>query len=298
MKYQCSEYWIKRTDNEKNIYLTKYECEKSEQGKNILLVHGLTFAQFVFDIKYKDYSFCEYFSEQGYCVWRLDVGGYGKSDKYENGWDVTTENVAKDIVCVAERICQYQNVSNIDVLGWSWGTMTTAMAARFRPELFRKMIWLGPCLGGMFEPVEVETPFLAIDENYVNRIWQQNPEFVENGINFNTVEVAVQNMWSVFAYTQKGGVLRPAGGAKEIMEAGDKWLIKAEEVSVPVLIVAGDHDFYTSLERCYQIAEQLPKGSRVCHLPGAGHAMGLEKEYYRPTREAVLSFLEEKDEQI
>lgn len=292
MKYNFSEMYIKRKDNGKELYLTKFESEISVAERNILMIHGLTYAQFVFDIKYKDYSLCEYFAQNGYTVWRLDIGGYGKSEKYENGWDVTTENAARDQICAIETICEKQHVEKIDLLGWSWGTMTTAKTAIWRPDRIRKLVWLGPCFGGVFEPEMIDKPFLSLNEEYVNRIWRKNPEN-EKLYDQSAVEPMLLNIWTLFAYRQKGEMVRPAGGAKEIMEAGKKWLIEPDKVKVPVLIVTGDIDFYVSVDRCYQAVAMLPEESEICHLRHAGHAMYLEKAFYKETRQAILNFLTE-----
>ena len=83
MRYECEQVELKRKDDGTDLYLTKFWCPASWQDKNILMVHGLTYTQHVFDIKYKDYSVCEYFAKNGYTVWRLDLSGYGKCGKYE-----------------------------------------------------------------------------------------------------------------------------------------------------------------------------------------------------------------------
>ena len=133
---------------------------------------------------------------------------------------------------------------------------------------------------------------MAIDDDYVNRIWRKNPECQEQ-YDQTAVEPMLLNLRSVLAYRQKGERLRPAGGAKEIMEAGDKWLIEPEKIKVPVLIVTGDIDFYVNTERCYEAVRKLPKGSAIGHLEHAGHAMYLEKNFYQKTRQAILNFLGE-----
>lgn len=69
MRYECEQVELKRKDDGKNLYLTKFWCPASWQDKNILMVHGLTYTQHVFDMKYKDYSVCEYFAKNGlYCM--------------------------------------------------------------------------------------------------------------------------------------------------------------------------------------------------------------------------------------
>lgn len=117
MRYECEQVELKRKDDGTDLYLTKFWCPASWQDKNILMVHGLTYTQHVFDIKYKDYSVCEYFAKNGYTVWRLDLSGYGKSGKYEDGWKVTTQHAAEDEIYALEKICELQGVEKLDLLG-------------------------------------------------------------------------------------------------------------------------------------------------------------------------------------
>lgn len=108
--------------------------------------------------------------------------------------------------------------------------MTTSEVASQRPDLLKKVVWLGPCFGGAFEATPV---------------------------------TELHGMWVDHTYAQDGGHGRPNGGAKEIMEIGDGWLIDTKAV-------------------------------KLLHLHGAGHAMYLEKDYYQTTREAILKFISEQ----
>ena len=56
------------------------ECMKQEGAspdKNILLIHGVTYSSHEFDINYQDYSLVRKLAREGYCVWRLDIAGFG-----------------------------------------------------------------------------------------------------------------------------------------------------------------------------------------------------------------------------
>lgn len=94
---------------------------------NILLVHGLTYTNHIFDLNYKDYSLVRFLVQRGYTVWRMDIGGYGFSEEYEDGFEVDTRNASIDIVTILEYIIARQNIQNIDLLGWSWGCMAAAV---------------------------------------------------------------------------------------------------------------------------------------------------------------------------
>ena len=291
MKYNCEVIDLARKDNGKKLYVTKFDCPASWGDNNVLLVHGLTYPQHVFDIKYKDYSVCEYFAKNGYTVWRVDLGGYGRSEEYENGFDVTTENAAKDILCAVEKICELQKVEKVPVVGWSWGTMTTAKAAELdKSTHISKIVWMGPFLGGAFPPAECKDPFTFLQYPYVVRVFQHLPGSDED-VDMDTVEPEIVGLWCDHVYKIDGKHGRPNGGNREILGCGDKWSVETKKIPCPVLIVTGDCDFYVNIDRVYQAAKELPEGSQLLHLHGAGHCMYLEKDYYKKARETILDFL-------
>lgn len=290
MRYNYEELELKRKDNGKELFFSKFDCPASYPDKNILLIHGLTYTNHVFDIEYKDYSLVRYLAKNGYTCWRIDIGGYGQSEKYEDGFEVDTENASKDILTALEKIRELQDVEKIDVLGWSWGTMTTSLAAAAKPEYFRKLIWVGPCFGGTLPSVEVTEPFTELEYKYVTRVFQHMPGS-EIDVDYDTVEPEVCGIWCDKVFKIDGQHGRPNGGNREIMAAGDNWLIDATKVNVPTSILTGNIDMYVDQERCKIACEQLPEGSELKVFRGAGHALYCETDYYVPFREAVLEFL-------
>lgn len=255
------------------------------------MVHGLTYTQHVFDMKYKDYSFCEFLAKNGWTVWSLDLGGYGRSEEYEDGFEVTTENAAKDILTAVEEICTLQSVDKIPVLGWSWGTMTTAKAAIIDNTHISRILWLGPFLGGVFPPAEVKEPFTYLNYSYIVRVFQHlGNDDME--VDFDTVEPEILGMWVDHVLKIDGMHGRPNGGNREILGMGDKWSVDIPAVPVPVCIVTGDNDFYVNIDRVYDAARRLPEGTELHHYHGAGHCMYLEKDYYKRCHNDVLQFIE------
>ncbi len=291
MKYERITIDLARKDNGKKLYFTKFNCPASWDSKNILMVHGLTYTQHVFDMKYKDYSFCEFLAKNGWTVWSLDLGGYGRSEEYEDGFEVTTENAAKDILTAVEEICTLQSVDKIPVLGWSWGTMTTAKAAIIDNTHISRILWLGPFLGGVFPPAEVKEPFTYLNYSYIVRVFQHlGNDDME--VDFDTVEPEVLGMWVDHVLKIDGMHGRPNGGNREILGMGDKWSVDIPAVPVPVCIVTGDNDFYVNIDRVYDAARRLPEGTELHHYHGAGHCMYLEKDYYKRCHNDVLQFIE------
>ncbi len=194
MKFIFEQVFAQRKDNGKKIFMNRCSCPASYGTKNLLCVHGLTSSNHVFDLDYKDYSVARYFARNGYTVWCMDYGGYGLSDKYENGFDVDTQNAAEDIIAAAEEICARQHVSALNLIGWSWGSMTSARASAARPELFHKMSWVGPCFGGTLPVTEVKDPFTTLSYPYCVRVFQRvNNSDTE--VDYTTVEHGLVSLW-------------------------------------------------------------------------------------------------------
>ena len=71
-------------------------------------------------------------------------------------------------------------------------------------------------------------------------------------------------------------------------------LIPTEEIKAPVLIIAGTNDPYVTPELCEEAYKTLPnKDSQLEIIPGAAHAMLMERPYYKLFREKVMGFLSE-----
>ena len=289
MRYKCTEIELHRNDNGKKIYFTKFFCPDSYEDRNILLVHGITSSQHIWDINYKDYSIVRFLAKNGYTVWRLDIGGYGKSDKYEDGFEVTTENAAIDVLTAMEKICELQGVNKVDVMAWSWGSMITGLAAELHPEYFRRLAWIGPCFGGTFPVTKIEQPFTSLTYPYVVLVFQHMPGS-EDEVDYDTIEPEVVGIWCDHVFHYDGGHGRPNGGFRQLMGGGESWLIHPDKIKVPVCIMTGDIDRNVKLERCLEAMKQLPEGSELNLIHGAGHAMFCEVDHYKPFHDKVLAF--------
>lgn len=305
MKYEIKQFPCVREDNGKNVFLTRCASNVSDPDKNILITHGLTVTQHIFDVNYQDYSFTRWFAGKGYTVWRMDVGGYGRSDSYENGFEVTTENAAKDIIRAMEVIKETQGeAAKINLLGWSWGTMTTSTAAHMRPDLVNKLGLMAPCTGGVMPVIEVPVDKGPFEYPVADRLFQHeksgfvelrsaqgDPSMSNEEIDYDITDPCVCAI--VLQYVFKYDCMeRPNGGAKHIYEAGEDYLLDGTKISCPTIVLRGSLDIYSKLERCYELMEQLPEGSEFHAFRGAGHTLYLEKDYYRPFREAIYNFLE------
>lgn len=300
MRYNIEVVPCKNEEAKKKLFLTKYTCVASDPTKNIVCIHGLTFSQHVFDIDYKDYSVARYWAKKGYTVWLLDAGGHGRSQRYKNGFDVTTASVAKDVTYAMKVMMETQGVDKVDLLGWSWGTMVMAQAAALCPEHTRKLVLVGPVTGGTMPAIPKECfpdDKLPIEYEFAGRLFRQanvksGEVSSDTNYDFDITEPEVINlaMHNLLRYDMSAA--KPQGPNVEVMCAGDTILIDGAAVKAPTLIIRGTDDIYSTNETVAGIMEKLPEGSESVLVRGAGHGFFFERDYYETFRETVLAFLE------
>ena len=69
-------------------------------------------------------------------------------------------------------------------------------------------------------------------------------------------------------------------------------LIDPASIQGPTLVIGGDKDPYLNLDSMRAAMSKLPSGSKLEIMPGAAHAMMMEKPYYKEFRQKVVEFLE------
>ena len=155
-KYTYVEYPLERAGV--SLHLDQVSVEGMETDRNILLIHGVTYSSHEFDINYKDYSLVRFLAREGYHVWRLDIAGFGQSGDVEDGFLPDSDYAAEDIHAAVEKICEVSGQDKTDLLGWSWGTVTTSRFAAKYPEHIGKLVLYAPILSGLGK-AEITEPF-------------------------------------------------------------------------------------------------------------------------------------------
>src|SRR4029453_17173357 len=97
-------------------------------------------------------SWMEYIAARGYDVYLLDVRGYGKSTRpKEMGQDpkisppiVRGDTAIKDIGAVAAFILARRNIPRLNLIGWSWGTVTMATYTTQNPGKVERLVLYAP----------------------------------------------------------------------------------------------------------------------------------------------------------
>lgn len=279
-RYELSTVPLER--NGYHLYLSKLQVAGSAPTKNILLIHGLTYSSHEFDVDYADYSLARFFARKGYAVWRLDLTGYGQSDALADGFRINSDYAAEDINAAADKI----NAGKIDLLGWSFGTISITKFAAKYPEKVRKLVLYAPIFNGI-GAANVTEPF---NKNTWENAADDFQKLGDGSINFNTVEPAVANTFlsNCWRYDKDSS---PNGCRREIFSPKTTRLIFMEKIKNPVLIIEGNKDPYINRAALGEVVKNLPAGSEFVEIAGGSHILLIEKLHYQKFRDAVLKFL-------
>lgn len=274
---------------ERNGFSLHLDCVKIKDttpSKQILLVHGSSYSSHEFDIDYKDYSLVRRLAGEGYAVWRIDIAGYGQSQQVEDGFMPNTAYAAEDINAAVEKIVQVSGQSKIDVLGWSWGTMTAGRFAAKYPEHLGKLILYAPVLFGL--------GVQESDEAFSHNTWESAAEdFQRNEDGTFDLNITDPILIELFCSScwHFDGDSSPRGWSKDAFVDKDTKLIDLERITVPTLIIYGDKDPYMNNDVLRDALEFLPDGSELQMIEGGSHIMMYEKPCYKAFQDKIVAFL-------
>ena len=272
------------------LHLERYTLHDGKSKQPILFVHGVGFSSHEFDVDYKDYSLARYFARNGFEVWLLDIAGFGSSGAVEDGFLPDSDYAAEDIASAVRCILDRNNLSSMDILGWSWGTVTSSRFAAKYPEMVHKLVLYAPIVAGLGEKT-VDKPFHKHTWDTAASDFQRK---ADGSIDFSIVEEPVANTYiaNVWRYDRGSS---PNAGVRDLLVSEDVRLLPTADIKAPVLIISGSKDQYVSPALCEEAYQTLSnKDSEICIVDGAAHAMMMERPYYKTFRERVMKFLKKK----
>lgn len=271
------------------LYLSRTSVSGTQPQKQILLVHGVTYSSHEFDIDYQDYSLVRYLARDGYGVWLLDIAGFGRSEAVEDGFVVDSDYAAEDIHAAAEKIIRETGQERIDILGWSWGTVTVSRFAALHPEMIGKLILYAPILCGIGD-YEVTEPFHHNTWEHAAGDFQKCPD---GSFDLSVIDPAVLE-WFCSVCWHYDGESSPNGGRRDICVDSSNKLIDLTQISTPTLVICGNQDPYLDYNLVNRCLDDLPEGSVLEIIPGGSHVVYIEKPWYHDFQERLLRFLQDK----
>ena len=282
--YSYKEYPLERNGIKLHLDCL-YEGEKAPD-KSILLIHGVTYSSHEFDIDYEDYSLVRRLAREGYAVWRLDIAGFGQSGPVEDGFMPDSDYAADDINAATEEIIKLTGQEKIDILGWSWGTVTVGRFAAKHGGHIRRMVLYAPILSGIGA--------YEVTEDFHHNTWEHAVDDFQKDENGDldlemtdpvVIELFSSNCWHY------DGEQSPNGGRRDVCVDPSEELIDLNKITVPTLIICGDKDPYLNYELVKDSIRSLPEGSELEIIPGGSHVIYIEKPFYRDFQDRLIDFL-------
>jgi pimeloyl-ACP methyl ester carboxylesterase len=138
--------------------------------KILLYVHGATYpSETAFDLRLNGLSWMDYIAERGYDVYLVDIRGYGRSTRpaqmdmpaEQNEPIVRTETAVKDVGTAVGFILQRRKAQKLNLLGWSWGTVTMGWYTAQHNDRVEKLVLLAPLWLGQGAPLISNAPNLG-----------------------------------------------------------------------------------------------------------------------------------------
>ena len=176
--------------------------------KTVLFVHGATYpSESTFDLPLGGLSWMDYIAQRGYDVYLMDVRGYGRSTRPPQMSEppdqsppiVDTETAVQDISAVVNHILARRNLQKLDLLGWSWGSVTVAGYTAANP--------------GKVERLAMYAPLWLIETASASKV--NAPQ----GAYRTVLRDAALNRWTTGVPENKKGELIPAGWFDQWWEA-------------------------------------------------------------------------------
>jgi len=269
------------------LHLEYMKMKGSETEKNILLIHGVTYSSHEFDINYRDYSLVRKLAREGYCVWRLDIAGFGMSEETDDGFRPDSDYAAEDIAAAVDKIVSETGQEKIDLLGWSWGTVTAGRYAARHPGHLNKLVLYAPILSGI-GAYEVKEPFHHNTWDHAAEDFQRTDD---GSFDYSVTDPDIIEMWCSSCW-HYDGEYSPNGGRRDVCVPETEKLIDLTKITVPTLILCGSEDPYLNYDLVNTSLNDLPEGSALEVIEGGSHVVLVEKPFYHDFQDRLIRFLE------
>lgn len=185
-----------------------------------------------------------YLQNSGFMVLAPDLPGFGQTPPPEKAWSLD------DYAQWVEEYCEKQKISQVFLLGHSFGGSIAVKFALKHPQIVKKLFLVAPAL------VRIKT--------LKKRIISRTAGF----FSFlpNSTKKVIYKRFLRSDYPLKAGIMRDIF-KKVVAEDLSNCL---SEIKVPTIIIWGRSDNITPIRDAYLISEKI-KGSKLIVIEGQGH---------------------------
>jgi pimeloyl-ACP methyl ester carboxylesterase len=278
-------------------------------GRIVLFVHGATFpASSTFDAPLPNGSWMDRLAALGADVYALDIRGYGGSTRpatmsqppAASAPFARTVDAVRDIAAAADFILARRNAQTLALIGWSWGTTTTAGYAATHPGKVDALVLVSPVWLGVQPP--------GYQGGYRTSTRESARAFAIAGIPADRVAdispaADFDTWWRTTLATDPEGARRtppvvrsPNGVLQDFAElwAAGKPSYDPAQIRAPTLLLVGEWDVVTPPTMARELFARLTGATdrRLILMAEATHFLVIEKHRQRVMRE-VQNFLDE-----
>jgi pimeloyl-ACP methyl ester carboxylesterase len=287
------------------------QLEQYAADRVVLFVHGATFpGSSTFDTELPGGSWMRYVAERGYDAYALDIRGYGASTRpvamsqppASNAPFAGTREAVRDIGAAVDYILARRKITSLTLVGWSWGTTTTAAFAGSNPARIGKLVLVAPVWLGV-QPPKYQGAWRSSTRESARAFAMAGlpPAKVDEISPLSNFDA----WWKATLATDAEGarqsppVVRSPNGVlqdfSEIWAAG-KTAYDPADIRAPTLLVVGEWDAITPPAMAFGLYSKLTSARerRLVLMSEGTHFMIIEKHRLRLLG-AVQNFLDASD---
>lgn len=275
-----TEHWTTR-DGARLFLWNKNAGDPAKTRATILFVHGSSMAsQPTFDLQVPgrpSSSAMEHFAGLGYDCWSVDMEGYGRSTKDRDN-NAPISQGADDCYAAALYIQNLRGKRPFMVYGISSGALRAALFAERHPEMVARlaldaMVWTGEGSPTLAERKKKLPDFIKINRRPMNKA------FIHSVFDRDHPDTADRNVIEAFA--DAVCALDDSVPTGTYVDMCSKLpVVNPTNITVPTLIMRGQHDGIASMEDLLAFFAKLPNPDKqFTVMSGISHASFQQKNY-------------------
>ena len=274
------EHWTER-DGARLFMWNKNIGEPAKDAPILLFIHGSSMAsQPTFDLQVPGHpasSGMDWFARRGFDCWSVDMEGYGRSTKDRDN-NAPIARGAEDSFAAATYIQKLRGKRKIHCYGISSGALRAAMLAEKHPEVVGRlaldaMVWTGEGSPTLEQRRKKLPEFQAknrrpIDKAFIRSVFDRDhPDTADRHVidAFADAVCALDDSVPTGTYVDMCSRLP---------------VVDPEKITVPTLIMRGQHDGIASMDDLIKFFVKLPNPDKqFAVMPGISHASFQQKNY-------------------
>ncbi|WP_348814903.1 alpha/beta hydrolase [Halomonas sp. H10-59] len=286
----------------------------ADMSEAVLFVHGATYPGISFDTDLADgKSWMDHTAEAGFATYYLDQRGYGNSTRPEvmaqpsedNAPFARAETVIDDMEGVIDFIRERTGVDRVNLVGWSWGTVTSGMYTARNDEKVDRLVLFAPVyshrnqnwtssLADANDPGKLADvgAYRTVNREQADQRWanQIPPEALEQWRDRAVFDRWFNEMLAMEPAEDSDVVKAPNGVLVDLWEIFNaRPIYEASRISVPTLVIRGDDDpTATDADARGLFAELAAEEKRYVVIGEGSHFLNLEKHAPQLFAETLL----------